>query len=40
MNVNTPRVVRDITALVTSGRDFSADELADGTRPLSTLLGN
>lgn len=38
MNVNTPKVVRDITALLRSGQRFSVDQLADSTQPLGTLL--
>lgn len=38
MNVNTPKVIRDITALVSSGQRISVDALADNSQPLGTLL--
>ncbi len=38
MNVNTPRVVRDLTALVRSGQRFDDGHLADSTHPLGALL--
>ena len=37
MNVNTPGVVRDLTALIRSGRRFDAGQLVDSTQPLGAL---
>lgn len=39
MNVNTPRVLRDITSLVQSRRRFTVDQLADPAQSLKALLG-
>lgn len=38
MNVNTSRVLRDITSLVQSGRRFDAEQLSDPGLPLRALL--